>query len=86
MDKMRENRLGWLGHIMRREETSAARVVVKMSVEGKRGRGRLKKRWLESIKKDMRAVGVCIRGVKDLDRWRFRTRVVNPEELGGRRG
>ena len=86
VDKMRENRLRWLGHVMRREETSAVRVVMKMNVEGKRGRGRPKMKWLENIEKDMRVVGVCIGDVKDRDRWRFRTRVADPEELGGKRG
>lgn len=32
-----------------------------------------------------RAVGVCIDDVKNLDRGRFRTRVVDLKELGGRR-
>ncbi|KAL4107830.1 hypothetical protein QTP88_018114 [Uroleucon formosanum] len=40
---------------MRQEETSAVIVVMKMNVEGKRGRGRPIKRWLENIEKDMRA-------------------------------
>ena len=56
-----------------------------MHVVDKRGRGRPKKRWLENIEEDMRAVGVCIGDVKDRDRWRFRTRVADPKKLGGRR-
>jgi hypothetical protein len=38
VDKMRENRLRWFGHMMRREETKAVKVVMKIIVEGKRGR------------------------------------------------
>jgi len=34
----------------------------------------------------MRAVGVCIGDVKNQDKWRFRTRVADLKELGGRRG
>ena len=45
VDKMRENRLRWLGHVLRREETEAVRLVKEMYVDGKRGRGRPKKRW-----------------------------------------
>ncbi len=71
---------------MRREETSAVRVVMMINVEGKRGRGRPKKRWMENIENDMRLVGVGIGDVKDRDKWRFRTRVADPKELGGRRG
>jgi hypothetical protein len=33
---------------------------MKMNVERKRGRGRPKKRWLEMIKNDMKAIGACI--------------------------
>ncbi|KAL4104536.1 hypothetical protein QTP88_019831 [Uroleucon formosanum] len=86
VDKMRENRLRWLGHVMKREKTSAVIIVMKMNIEGKKGRGRPKKRWLKNIKKDMRAVVVCIEDVKDRDKWRFRTRVADSKELGGRRG
>jgi len=31
------------GHVMRRGETKAVRVIIKMDVEGKRGRGRPEK-------------------------------------------
>jgi hypothetical protein len=34
VDKMKENRLRWLGHVMIRKETNAVRVVIKMNVEG----------------------------------------------------
>jgi hypothetical protein len=34
---------------MRREATKAARLVMKMNFDGKRGRGRPKKRWLKMI-------------------------------------
>jgi hypothetical protein len=48
---MRENRLRWFGHLMRRKETKAIRVPMKMNVEGKSGR--LKKRWLDIMENDM---------------------------------
>jgi hypothetical protein len=41
MNKMRENRLRWFGHAMRRE--------MKINVEGKIGKGRPKKKWLDTI-------------------------------------
>jgi len=43
VNKMKENRLRWSGHMTRRNKTSKSREVMKMNVEGKRGRGRLKK-------------------------------------------
>lgn len=33
---MSENRLRWFGHAMRKEETEAVKLVVKMNVEGKK--------------------------------------------------
>eukprot|EP00102_Acyrthosiphon_pisum_P026090 XP_016663300.1 PREDICTED: uncharacterized protein LOC107884852 [Acyrthosiphon pisum] len=57
VDKMRENRLRWLGHVLRREKTEAISVAKKMSVDGKRGRGRPKKRWFEVVEVDMRMTG-----------------------------
>jgi hypothetical protein len=58
MEKMRENRLRCFGHLIRREETIAVKVVMKMNVKGKKRRGRSKKRWLGTIENDMRAAGV----------------------------
>ena len=44
VDKMRENILRWLRHVLRREETEAVRLVKEMYVDGKKWRGRPKKR------------------------------------------
>jgi hypothetical protein len=32
-DKMRENRLRWIGHVIRRGETKSVKVVTKINVE-----------------------------------------------------
>jgi len=42
--------------VMRREKTEAVKAVMKMNVEGRRGRP--KKRWLDTIENDMIAAGV----------------------------
>jgi hypothetical protein len=47
--------------------------------EGKRRRGRPKKRWLDMIENDMRAISVCIGDKENRDEWSFRTRVADPE-------
>jgi len=64
---------------MKQEETKAVEVVMKMNIEGKRGRERPKKSWLGTIENDMRAVGVCVGNVEKQDKWRFRTKVANPK-------
>jgi hypothetical protein len=78
VDKIRENRLRWFGHMMKQEETKAVTVVMKMNVEGKYRRRRPKNRWLDIIENDMRTVGVYIGDVENQDEWRFRTKVANP--------
>jgi len=42
---MRENRLGWFGHVMSREESEAVRIIVEMNIEGRRP----KKKWVNTI-------------------------------------
>jgi len=46
---MRENILRQFGHVVRREGTKLVRVFIKMNFEGKRGKGRPQKRWLDTI-------------------------------------
>jgi len=49
VDKMREKILRWFGHVMRRKQTEAVRVIMKINVEGSRGKERPKIRWLDKI-------------------------------------
>jgi len=52
---------------------------MKMNVEGKNGKGKPKKKWLDAIKCDMRTSGVCIDDVEDRVKWRFRKQVIDPK-------
>jgi len=65
MDKLRENKLRLFGHVMRRKDLEAVRSVMELSVEGKRGFGRLKKKKLIGIECDMRTAAVCVNYVED---------------------
>ena len=44
MGKMREARLRWFGHMMRRDEEEAVSIVRELGVEGERGQGQLRRR------------------------------------------
>jgi len=38
MDKIRENRLKWFDHVMRKENSKAIRIVMEMNIKGRRER------------------------------------------------
>ncbi|KAF3661490.1 putative dnaJ -like protein subfamily B member 11-like [Capsicum annuum] len=53
-DKIREGRLRWFGHVMRRGTDAPVRRCERLALDGfMRGRGRPKKYWTEVIRRDM---------------------------------
>ena len=76
--KMRESKLRWYGHVMRRDQEYVGRKMMKMELPGKRKRGRPKKRFLDAVKEDMREVGVKETDVKDRKMWRMMIRCGHP--------
>jgi hypothetical protein len=54
-------RLAWLGHVERMDEERMSRKLLHAKMEGRRRRGRPRKRWLQSLEEDMRImqVGRC---------------------------
>ena len=55
--KMREGRLRWYKHVMRRDQEYVERKMMEMELPGKKKRGRPKRRFLDVVKKDMEEVG-----------------------------
>ena len=63
--KMREDRLRWYGHVMRRDQEYVGRKMMEMELPEKRRRGRPKRRFLDVVKEDMGEVGAKETDVED---------------------
>ena len=61
-------RLEWLGHVIRMNETRSVKKVFEGKLEGRRGRGRPRLRWIDDVEDDLRKLGVKRWRVKALDR------------------
>ena len=68
--KMREGRLRWYGHVMRRDQDYVERRVMEMELLGKRKRGRPKRRFLDVVKEDMGEVGAREKEIENRTLWR----------------
>ncbi|VDP31424.1 unnamed protein product [Heligmosomoides polygyrus] len=55
--KMREQRLMWYGHVLRRPEDHPTRLALDFEAPGKRPRGAPRRRWKDVIKRDLAEVG-----------------------------
>ena len=69
--KMREGRLRWYGHVMRRDQEYVGRNMMEMELPGKRKRGRSKRRFLDVVKENMGEVGAKETNVEDRTVWRM---------------
>ena len=68
--KMREGRLRWYGHVMRRDQEYIGKRVMEMELLGKRKRERPKRRFLEVVKKDIGKVGAREKDIENRMLWR----------------
>ncbi|GJU86974.1 hypothetical protein Tco_1294520 [Tanacetum coccineum] len=75
INKMREGRLRWFGHVRRRPQSSPVRRVEALVVDGLRRRGRLKLRWEDRVKHDMKELLLSEDMTSDRNEWRARIRL-----------
>ena len=57
-EHLRQKRLRWFGHIVRRDEEMEIKKVFELNIEGQRNRGRPVKRWTDVVEEDMKKRGV----------------------------
>ena len=76
--KMREGRLRWYGHLMKRGQEYVGRKMMEMELPGKRRRRRPKRRFLDVVKKDMGEIGAKETDVEDRKVWRMMIRCGHP--------
>jgi len=50
--------LEWLGHVSRTNETRSVKKIFEGKLEGNRGRGRPRLRWINDVEDDLRKLGV----------------------------
>ena len=76
--KMREDRLRWYGHVMRRDQEYVGRRVMEMEFPEKRKKGRPKRRFLDGVKEDMGEAGAREKNIENGMLWRNIIRCGNP--------
>ena len=69
---LRQKRLRWFGHIVRRDEAVDIKKVLKLKIEGRRKRGRPVKRWIDVVEEDMKKRGGVQQDAGDREGWRRR--------------
>ena len=78
VEKMREARLRWMGHVLRRGVDLPCRVALEFEVEGNRGRGRPRRRWRECLNRDMEMRRLEEKDAQERREWTVGTRMADP--------
>ncbi|MEL6606600.1 MAG: hypothetical protein AAFP20_25775 [Cyanobacteria bacterium J06614_10] len=78
IEKAREARLRYYGHVYRREDDEPVKKAMMMPVRGRRSVGRQRIRWSDVVKRDMNSVGVQSEDAVDRNKWKRMTRAADP--------
>ena len=70
VEKVREDRLRWFGHVQRRDGEYISRRMMRLELSGRRPRGRSKGRFMDLVKEDMKLVSVRGEDAENRVRWR----------------
>ena len=76
--KMREGRMRWYGHVMRKDQEYVGRKRMEMELPEKKKRGGTKRRFLDVVKEDMGEVGAKETDVEDRKMWKVMIRCGHP--------
>ena len=79
-EHLRQKRLRWFRHIVRRDEEVKIKKALELKIEGQRKRGRPVKRWIDVVEVGMKKRGVVQQDAGDREGWRRRAvkGLVNP--------
>ncbi|KAE8705185.1 28 kDa ribonucleoprotein [Hibiscus syriacus] len=75
-EKLREGRLRWFGHVLRRLPSDAVRRVESITVDGARRKGRPRRKWEDCLRSDLRDLALTEDMTSDRKIWRLKTRVI----------
>ena len=75
--KLREARLRWMGHVYRREDNYVVKRVERLVI-GRKKRGRLKRRWRDNIREDLRVIDAQEEDAMNRASWRKKIRTGEP--------
>jgi len=67
---LRHNRLGWYGHVLRKEDNDWVKKFMEYEVEGPRPRRRPKRPWREVVKEDCQACKLNAEDAIHHSKWR----------------
>ncbi|XP_063383454.1 uncharacterized protein LOC134669431 [Cydia fagiglandana] len=78
-EKVKEGRLRWYGHVMRRDDSYSVKTVLNISTQRSRGRGRPPATWWYTVERDLKTQNIPLLTTQDRPAWRKRTRRPDPK-------